>query len=121
GIALGCEQFNSDRGVSIRTPLATLHAFNGWADLFSATPANGLKDTYLKVSANLPGTISFLGFYHEFAATRLGVDYGTEVDLQLTRKFGSRVTGLLKYANFKRDNAAFPDVEKIWAQVEFAY
>jgi hypothetical protein len=35
--------------------------------------------------ANLPAAISFLGFYHDFEADRLGADYGKEIDLQLSR------------------------------------
>jgi hypothetical protein len=120
-LAVGYEVLGSDGGVSFRTPLATLHAFNGWDDIFLTTPANGLRDTYVKLAANLPGAVSFLGFYHNFEADRLGADYGKEVDLQLSRKFGKRVTGLVKYAKFDRDSTAFPDVRKIWVQVEFVY
>lgn len=120
-LALGYELLGSDGGISFRTPLATLHAFNGWADLFLATPANGIKDTYVKAVANLPQGIGFLAFYHKFEADRLGADYGTELDLQLTRKFGKLFTGTLKYADFESDSTAFADVKKLWVQVDFAY
>jgi hypothetical protein len=120
-LALGYELLGSDGGISFRTPLATLHAFNGWADMFLATPANGIKDSYLKAAANLPQGIGFLAFYHKFEADRLGADYGTELDLQLTRKFGKLFTGTLKYADFESDNTAFADVKKLWVQVDFAY
>ena len=33
------------------TPLATLHAFNGWADRFLTTPVKGLADTNIKLLA----------------------------------------------------------------------
>lgn len=120
-LALGYELLGSDGGISFRTPLATLHAFNGWADMFLATPANGIKDTYVKAVANLPQGIGFLAFYHKFEADRLGADYGTELDLQLTRKFGKYFTGTLKYADFESDSTAFADVTKLWVQVDFAY
>jgi len=35
---------DSDGGDAFSTPLATLHAFNGWADQFLVTPATGLLD-----------------------------------------------------------------------------
>ena len=44
GFALtaGYEELGSDGGVAaFQTPLATLHAFNGWADLFLTTPGDG--------------------------------------------------------------------------------
>lgn len=120
-LAIGYEELGSDGGVSFRTPLATLHAFNGWADMFLATPANGIEDTYVKAAANLPGGIGFLAFYHKFTAARLGADYGTELDLQLTRKFGKFVTGVVKYASFDRDSTAFADVDKFWVMAEFNF
>ncbi len=40
--------------IGFATPLATLHIFNGWADLFLTTPANGLKDLYFQAGYSLP-------------------------------------------------------------------
>lgn len=120
-LAIGHERLGSDGGLSFRTPLATLHAFNGWADLFLTTPANGLADTYVKATASLPGAISLLAFYHRFEAARLGAEYGDEFDLQLTRKFGKAVTGTLKFAEFRRDLTTLPNVTKLWAQVEYTF
>jgi hypothetical protein len=118
---LGHEVLGTDRGVGFKTPLATLHAFNGWADLFLATPAAGLRDTYVRTSANLPAGISALAFYHWFAADGTGADPGSEFDAQVTRKFGPRFTVLAKYANFLPEGAAYPHVQKIWVQAEFSY
>src|SRR5690606_28802578 len=65
GISIGYEVLGSDNGVAaFRTPLATLHAFNGWADRFLVTPADGLEDTYIKATAALPANLTFTGFYH---------------------------------------------------------
>jgi len=120
-LTFGYENLGSDNGVSFRTPLATLHAFNGWADLFLTTPANGLRNTYVKAVANLPEGFGFTGFYHWFKADRLGADYGTELDLMLSRKFGKAVTAAVKYARFDRELLTLPDVTKFWLQLEFAY
>lgn len=41
------ESLGSNGGnVAFQTPLATKHAFNGWADKFLSTPATGLNDIY---------------------------------------------------------------------------
>ena len=120
-LTLGYEVLGSDNNVGFKTPLATLHAFNGWADLFLATPAAGLRDTSLKAIANLPGRFIGTAFYHRFETDVGGVRLGDETDLQLSRKFGKSVTGLVKYANFRRDSPAYPDVQKAWVQVEFNY
>jgi hypothetical protein len=121
GLAFGHEELGSDNGVSFRTPLATLHAYNGWADLFLTTPANGLRDTYVKASATLPEGINLLVFLHWYEADRLGAGYGREANVQFSRKFGPRFTATAKYARFDRDLASMPDVSKFWLQVEFVY
>ena len=110
----------SDHNVGFKTPLATLHAFNGWADLFLATPAAGLRDSYVKATVNLPAALSLLAFEHWYETDATGVELGSEFNLQLSRKFGKFVTGLVKYADFRRDSTSFPNVQKIWVQVEFA-
>jgi hypothetical protein len=63
------------------TPLATLHAWNGWADQFLTTPDNGLEDTLVTVGATLGG-VRLTGVYHVFEANTGGADYGSELDLQ---------------------------------------
>ncbi len=121
GLALGHERLGSDRNVGFKTPLATLHAFNGWADLFLTTPASGLRDTYVKASAKLPQGVALLAFFHWFEADRGGADFGGELDVQLTRQFGPRVTVTAKFADFRRDTAAFADVRKYWLQLDYLY
>lgn len=119
--ALGHEQLGSDNNVGFKTPLATLHAFNGWADLFLATPAAGLRDDYVKTTANLPQAVALTAFYHWFSADQGNTDFGTEFDVMLSRKFGKYVTGAAKFANFRRDSLAFANVEKVWLQLDIAY
>ena len=63
---------------SFQTPLATLHAFNGWADLFVVNPG-GLKDAYVGASAEiLLANMSLI--YHDFKPDTGGGTYGTEID-----------------------------------------
>ena len=107
--------------MGFKTPLATLHAFNGWADLFLATPAAGLRDTYAKATANLPGELALVGFWHQFDADALGTRLGREFDAQLSRKFGKSLVALAKFASFRSSGPAYPNVQKIWAQIEFIY
>jgi hypothetical protein len=120
-LTLGYEQLGSDNRVGFKTPLATLHIFDGWADLFLATPAAGLRDTYVKATANLPEAIALTAFWHQFNTAVASTKLGEEIDVQLTRKFGHAITGLVKFADFRHDSLAYPNVQKIWAQVEYAY
>ena len=117
----GYEELGSDGGVAaFQTPLATLHAFNGWADLFGTTPAGGLRDYYATVGRSfgvqfLPGLKADLT-YHKVESVFGGLDYGSEWDASLGFKLGP--VGLLaKYANYQAEAFA-ADTEKFWLQAE---
>jgi hypothetical protein len=104
-----------------KTPLATLHAFNGWADRFLATPANGLEDLNIKVMAKL-ADYSFVVAVHDFQAEATGDNYGQEIDFSVSKPLTSKLTAMLKASDFNADGqtAGFTnDTTKAWLQ--FAY
>lgn len=120
----GYEVLGSDSGVKgFATPLATLHAFNGWADVFLATPATGLRDAYVYVGAKLPGDVPVKVYYHKFDADFGGADFGHEWDVVASKALGKHWTALAKYAYYdgKGPAAPFVDTQKLWLQVEFNY
>lgn len=123
-LAAGYEELGSDGGVAaFQTPLATLHAFNGWADVFLVTPASGLRDYYARVGRgfSIPGigTVNAAVVYHEFESDVGGVDYGSEWNASLGFRIG-KVGVLAKYANFDSDGFA-TDTEKFWLQAEISF
>jgi len=106
------------------TPLATLHKFDGWADKFLNTPPNGLQRRYVTAGFTKKGlgvldTLSANATYHEFQSDRLGLDYGSEIDLQLQAKW-QRFNGMLKYADYNAQRFA-TDTAKWWMQVDFVW
>lgn len=113
---LGYELLGSDNGAyGFATPLATLHAFNGWADLFLNTPATGLEDRYLNLSGKLLGG-TLTAVLHEFDADDANPgmnDLGSEVDIQFVRPIATHYTLGLKYADFNAGDIA-PDTRKLW-------
>ena len=95
------------------TPFATLHAWNGWADKFLGTPANGLRDLNLAVSAK-SGAWNVTAVSHDFAADSGGADYGSEIDVIALWKLAWKQTFAVKAALY--DAEAFStDVTKLWA------
>lgn len=114
---------------SFITPLATAHAFQGWADRFLTTPADGIEDMYFTGNVVIRGfNISVV--YHDLSADNGGYDYGTEIDLQATRELGKHFTVGLKYADYSadtnpvnvvRNGAIALDVAKFWAWLQFTY
>lgn len=123
-LAAGYEELGSDHGVAaFQTPLATLHAFNGWADMFLTTPAAGLRDRYVTVGRSielpfLPGLRAELT-YHDFDSDHGRLDYGHEWDASLGFKLGP-ARFLAKYANYQARSFAF-DTEKFWLQAEISF
>ncbi len=120
GLHLGYERLGSDRGVGFKTPLATLHAFNGWADLFLATPAAGLRNPYVKAVAPLPGALQATAVYHWFESDTGRARLGREFDAMLAGKFPRGFTAAVKFADFRGASPLWPDVKKVWLQLEFA-
>ncbi len=110
-------------GESFRTPLATLHAFNGWADQFLSTPSGGIDDLYATVKLKT-GKWSITGVYHDFSPETGTSDYGTEFDFSAGRKFGGRYGLLLKGAFFSADSSsplANVDTNKFWVMLTASY
>ncbi len=105
----------SDDGVAFKTPLATLHKFQGFADKFLATPDKGIQDVYVKVVGKI-GSVGVSATYHDFETDAGSTDLGSELDLTAKYKFNKRVTGLLKYADYNADSHA-TDTNKLWAMV----
>lgn len=109
---------------ALQTPLATLHKFNGWADLFLTTPANGLHDLYGGVGYAFPMVKSIKGLnagvtYHQFDSAFAGIDYGHEWDASVGFKT-HKVTWLVKYAAYTARGFGV-DTDKFWLQAEYGF
>jgi hypothetical protein len=117
----GYEVLGSDNGrKGFATPLATLHAFNGWADLFLTTPARGLRDGYASLGVTVVNGFPLKVVYHRYRSDVASQDYGDEWDAQLTHKVGKAWTLLAKYAAFN-GKAPFFDTDKVWLQTEYNF
>ncbi len=107
----GYEVLGSDDGnFAFRTPLATGHKFNGFADVFLVTPADGLEDFYLYFKpANLPLELKGMVAYHWFSGNDSISSYGQEIDAVLTRKINENMSIGAKYAYFISDEPGFAE------------
>lgn len=111
---VGVEVLGSDNSIGFATPLATLHKFQGFADKFLTTPANGVEDKYLKLGYKLD-LLELMAFYHWLDAAEGDVDYGKELDLQLSYNLNTQHAILLKYADYQA-NLLYTDTSKFWLQ-----
>lgn len=118
------------------TPLGTTHAFQGFADVFSAsggnkTFANGLKDLNLTLAAAghtkpwapwfMNPTLSFV--WHDFKAQHIHEKIGTEWDGVLQAGLTKNLSLMLKYADFAKARVADPALPvsrgKTWISLNY--
>ena len=128
-LTLGQEVLEGNGTVGFATPLATLHKFNGWADKFLTTPANGIDDRYATFGYLLKGvamldTLSATVSYHDYETERLAFDLGTEKNIQVQAKY-QRFLATLKLADYEAKNGATPvafqDTVKYWVMVDYVW
>ncbi|MGZ9108741.1 MAG: alginate export family protein [Micavibrio sp.] len=126
-LAAGFESLEGNGASAFQTPLATLHAFNGWADKFLTTPVNGLEDVYGKISYIVSGVSPWAdstvldAVYHNYSAEHTSADYGTEWNLQISRTFETEKetypfkewSASIKYADYSAEDI-LTDTQKIW-------
>ncbi len=109
---VGYEVLGADDYSGFETPLATKHAFNGWADKFLNTPTDGLEDLYFLATTKLGG-VKLLAVYHDYSADKGGADYGDEWGLLAVKKFGKHYDLGFKYASYDADTHSV-DSDKLW-------
>lgn len=114
GVKAGWEVLEGDSaaGSAFRTPLATLHAFQGWADKFLTTPDAGVEDLYVAVTGKALGA-DLLVRAHDFSAQTGTADWGTELDFSANWPIGKHYAVLLKGATYDADQLA-TDTNKYW-------
>jgi hypothetical protein len=124
GVALGYELLGSDGVVAFATPLATLHAFQGWADKFLTTPAAGIADSYVRFTYPLGKrgrftNVSATALFHDYEADFGSAHYGEELNLQLVART-ERMALTAKFADYRAD-ALLTDTEKLWLSVDYSF
>jgi hypothetical protein len=127
---VGYEVLEGNGAIGFATPLATMHAFNGWADMFLVTPANGLKDLYVRASYMLPAdfiemkSLTGIVTYHDYTTDNLGAGIGSEWNVSAELAVDNNVSLLAKYAAYKGAGVAFggfADKSIFWLQAGYRY
>jgi hypothetical protein len=134
---VGYEVLDGSGTRGFTTPLATTHAFNGWADVWVSPGANksfvdGIKDLSAaavvrpKLKLKYLSNPEFTAVYHDFHDERTGATLANEIDLQAAAAVTSKLAVTLKYADFTRSStvpvgAAAPPASraKVWFMFEY--
>ncbi len=126
--SIGHERLEGDGTHSFQTPLATAHAFQGWADQFLVTPLTGLVRSYASVNGAV-GPVKLTAVYHVFKSETGGIDYGTEFDLLACYPISETLAVSAKYAAYAADEypavaaagGATVDTHKTWLYVDYKF
>ena len=126
GIAFkaGYERLGGDGTVGFSTPLATLHKFQGFADRFLATPADGLQDIYGMASWSTGPVGPFKGaavkfFAHRFDSVRNDRDFGSELDLIVNLKINTHLAAQFRGAVYMAGEDGPRSVTKTWFSLRY--
>ena len=124
---------NGDSVDGFSTPLATLHKFNGWADVFlgrtkgSGKNKNGLIDLNGRIGYKAKGFGKLMAVYHNFSAEAGDkTDLGTEIDALYANKVPgvNGLSGLLKGAFYTKGETgigADADKQVIWVGLDYKF
>ncbi len=127
---LGQDGSTPDANKVIRTPIATQHAHNGWADVFLRTPDGGLVDSYVSVAVPLPGAVTLTTIYHRYQADVGGADFGDEIDVVAGYKVNKNLSLTAKTAFYNgagdskvaaASAAVKSDKTVYWLQADYAF
>ena len=125
--SLGKAEGSATKGFN--TPLATLHAFNGWADVFLGSTNNaGLNDANVRLGYADKSLGKLLAVYHKFDAQKsIGTskDLGSEFDVSYGNKIPgiNNLTGLVKGAFYKGGDATgfTNDKTVAWLMLDYKF
>jgi hypothetical protein len=91
-----------------RTPLATAHAFNGFADAFVAQRLNGttggLTNVYFSHSMPIFWGMKMTNTIHAFGDNELSTGRGWEIDSVFAKKFDDHFLAIAKLAHFESES-----------------
>lgn len=115
-----------------RTPLSTVHKFNGFADALLPLGGfnNGLEDFYVYAGYTIPvgSGIKTKVIYHWFdseSGGAAGQDGGTELDLVASYKINKYLSLVSKYGDYQEDggvgNAGGADKKMFTFEMNFVY
>ena len=122
-VTLSVERLDGDGRRGFQTPLATLHAFQGWADVFLTTPANGVRDLALTASTNVTHSkahpVKLQAALHRFDTADGDAKLGDEMNLAISAPLTPKLSVELAAAAFNGDQPAFRDRTKLWLTLAY--
>jgi hypothetical protein len=122
---VGYEVLQGNGTQGFATPLATLFAFNGWADVFLNTPGAGVRDFYVKggytrEKVPLFGTVRAMVHYHDYKRDFGTGTLGSEWNALLNFSPNKHITIEGRYATYDgKGVVGFANRNKLWISLTY--
>ena len=124
-LGAGYEVLGAETGIALTSfqfPLGTNFKFQGWADKFLTTPADGVRDFYVNAGWSWKAigpakAVTVQAAWHRYESDRLNRPYGDELNLLASAKLG-KTTASVRYADYRADGFA-TDTRKFWLQLDW--
>lgn len=126
-LTIGLEHLDA----GFKTPLSTVHAFNGFADVTDGARIsgahNGLTDLYLAHTIPVCFGIKWTNVLHAMGDNELSAGYGWEYDSVLAKKFDDHFTAIAKFAWFNSEGDAYvgaaplPDATRFSIELNYTF
>jgi hypothetical protein len=108
-----------------QTPLATLHAMNGFADATDLLRAlgthGGLTDSYLSHTVPLGWGVKWTNVAHLFGDNEVGTSIGIGFDSVLAKKFTDQLSTTAKLGYFDADDARYRDTTRASIELDYSF
>ncbi len=120
------EHLGGDGLSGFATPLATLHAFQGFADLFLTPPPDGLRDIHAAIEFEIPTHDLFSEakaelLLHHFTSIKNARTFGDEIDFAIHTKLSKEMAMDLTIAKFFSSTYEKPDVFEIAISIGYVF
>ncbi|MCC5879597.1 MAG: hypothetical protein JJU03_06865 [Idiomarina sp.] len=116
-VKVGIERLAGDGVTGFQTPLATLHAFQGFSDMFLSTPVDGIRDYFTQVAIPIQGLRVSFGA-HYFSSDHQTRKYGHEVNITVSQPLNERLSLLYKGAYYDAADHGV-DTGKLWLMASY--
>lgn len=109
----------------VQTPLATLHAFNGYADATDARRLagthGGLTDTYASYMVPIFWGMKWTNTAHLFGDNAISTDLGFGFDSVLAKKFDDHFTAIAKLGYFDTSDALYKSTTRVSVELNYTF
>jgi hypothetical protein len=109
----------------VQTPLATLHAFNGYADATDgrrlAGTHGGLTDTYASYMLPVLWGMKWTNSVRIFGDNAISNDLGFGIDSVLAKKFDDHFTAIAKLGYFDTSDALYKSTTRVSVELNYTF